>query len=403
MKLHSSMLVLASSVLFTQFSAYGADTIKIALTGPYSGGSAAMGVSARDGAKLAISEINAQGGIDMAGKKMKIEAVERDDEGKNERGALVAQEISGMADVVAVVGTVNTGVAIAGDKYYQQAKKVKLISPAAGTASMSQWLKQPIPKGELYIFRFSANDGLQASAVVDEAVNKRGFKKLAIIHDSTNYGVSGRDDLLKNLKKYPDVQVVTTEKFNIGDKDMSGQIAKIKESGAQGILIWGIGPELAAVANDKHKAGLTIPMIGGWTLSMKSYIDNAGKNADGTLTPQNFVEQADLPFVKNYRKTYDVKLMPSAMSAAQGYDAIKVLAAALKQAGSADSTKLKEALENLHTPVVGVIKTYVTPYSTWDPAKPESHEAFTEKDVVMAVVKDGKVGFAHQSESGAKK
>lgn len=391
-------LLVASSFLFIN-EAFSADTVKIALTGPYTGGSSAMGISSRDGAKLAIDKINAQGGINIGGKMMKIEVIERDDEGKNERGALIAQEISGMADVSAVLGTVNTGVAVAGDKFYQDAKKVKLISPAAGTASMSQWSK--VPKGELYIFRFSANDGIQAALVVEEAVNKLGFTKLAIIHDSTNYGVSGRDDLLNNLKKYPNVQVVAVEKFNIGDKSMRGQITKIKESGAQAILIWGIGPELAAVANDKQALGLNIPIIGGWTLSMSSYLDNAGKNADGTLTPQNYIEQPGKPFVADYYKAFNVKQMPSAMSAAQGHDAILVLAAALQQAGSTDSTKLKEALENLQTPVVGVIKTYNKPYATWDPAKPETHEAFAIKDVVMAIVKDGKMGFAHEEDKKA--
>jgi len=395
MKLYSRVLLVTASFLFVHFNAFGADgdTIKIALTGPYSGGSAALGIASRDGAKLAINKINAQGGIDLAGKKMKIEIIERDDEGKNERGALVAQELSGMKDIVAVVGTVNTGVAIAGDKYYQDAKKVKIISPAAGTASMTQWTK--IPKGELYIFRFAANDGLQAAAVVDEAVNKKGFKKVAIIHDSTNYGASGKDDLLKNLKKYPEVEVVAIEKFNIGDKTMKSQLTKMNEKGAEAVLIWGIGPELAAVANDKKALKLNAPIIGGWTLTMSSYLDNAGKNADGTLTPQNFIEDISIPFVKEYHKAYGVKLIPSAMSAAQGHDAILVLAAALQQAGTTDSTKLKEALESIHKPVVGVIKTYVNPYSTWDPTKIETHEAFTAKDIVMAVVKDGKIESAY--------
>ncbi len=95
---------------FTTLSLVAGDTVKIALTGPYSGGSAPMGVSTRDGSKLAIAEINAAGGIQVGAKKMKIEVVERDDEAKNERGALIAQELSSMADLSGVIGTVNTGI-----------------------------------------------------------------------------------------------------------------------------------------------------------------------------------------------------------------------------------------------------------------------------------------------------
>ena len=100
--------------------AFAGDTIKIALTGPYSGGSAPMGASARDGAKLAIAEINAAGGVQVGDRKMKFEVIERDDEAKNERGALIAQELASMNDLSGVIGTVNTGVVMAGDKHLRK-------------------------------------------------------------------------------------------------------------------------------------------------------------------------------------------------------------------------------------------------------------------------------------------
>ena len=143
-----------------------ADEVKLAITGPFSGGSAPMGVSMRDGAKLAIQEINAAGGIDVGGKKMKITVIERDDEAKNDRGALIAQELSAMPDLSGVLGTVNTGVAVAGDKYYQDKGITKLITPAAGSLSMTQWSKAGVK--DLSIFRFAADDSIQASMVVQE-------------------------------------------------------------------------------------------------------------------------------------------------------------------------------------------------------------------------------------------
>ena len=100
-----------------------------------------MGVSMRDGAKLAIAEINAAGGIQVGQKKLKIEVIERDDEAKNERGALIAQELASMDDLSGVIGTVNTGVVMAGDKHLQEKGITKIITPAAGSASMTQWSK----------------------------------------------------------------------------------------------------------------------------------------------------------------------------------------------------------------------------------------------------------------------
>ena len=381
--------------------ALAADTLKIAITGPFTGGSAPMGASMRDGAKLAIAEINAAGGIQVGDKKLKIETVERDDEAKNERGALIGQELASMSGLSGVIGSVNTGVVLAGDKFLQEKGITKIITPAAGSASMTQWAKADGPK-TLTIFRFAAADGIQAAMVVEEAINRK-LTQVALLHDSTNYGVSGRDDLLREIKKQGDkLKVVATEKFNIGDKDMTAQLLRAKSSGAQAILIWGIGPELAAVSNGMAKLGMKEPLIGGWPLSMSNYIDNAGKNGNGTLMPQTFIEEPITPkakqFIDAYHKTYGVQRIPSPVSAAQGYDAVYLFAAAVKQAGSTDSRKIAEALEDLREPVQGVIATWNKPYSKWDPSKPETHEAFRREQAVMGLVKDGRVVFANESD-----
>src|SRR5216110_244267 len=186
-RLLASLLVFGLAV-----PASAADSLKLAITGPFSGGSAPMGTSMRDGAKLAISEINGKGGIQVGSGTMKIEVIERDDEAKNERGALIAQELAAMPDLSGVIGSVNTGVVLAGDKHLQEKGITRIITPAAGSASMTQWAKPDGPK-DLFIFRFAAHDGIQAAMVVEEAIARK-FTKVAIFADATNYGVSGRDD-----------------------------------------------------------------------------------------------------------------------------------------------------------------------------------------------------------------
>jgi branched-chain amino acid transport system substrate-binding protein len=381
--------------------ALAADSVKIALTGPFSGGSAPMGASMRDGAKLAIAEINQAGGIAVGARKLKIEFLERDDEAKNERGALIAQELAAEPGLSGVIGSVNTGVVLAGDKHYQEKGIVKIITPAAGSASMTQWAKPDGPK-DLFIFRFAAHDGIQAAMVVEEAI-ARGFKKVAIFADATNYGASGRDDLVSQIKQQGDkLQVVTTEKWAIGDKDMTAQILKAKALGAQAILIWGIGPELAAIANGMAKLGYKAPLIGGWPLSMSNFTDNAGPNGNGALMPQTFIEEPITPrakaFIEAYHKAYGVQRIPSPVSAAQGYDAVLIFAAAVKQAGSTDPAKIRDALEDLKDPVEGVIATWKKPYSKWSPADVTTHEAFRRQQVVMGMVKDGRVVFANDKD-----
>ncbi|NTW57406.1 MAG: ABC transporter substrate-binding protein [Chlorobiaceae bacterium] len=390
-------LLVAASCSSTSFAA---DVVKIAITGPFSGGSAPMGISMRDGAKLAISQINQRGGILVGGKKMKIEVIERDDEGKNDRGALVAQEISSMNDVSAVIGTVNTGVAIMGDKNYVQKGLVKIITPAAGSASMTQWSKAGT--ADIPIFRFAAHDGIQSQMVVEQAI-RIGARKVAIFHDDTNYGVSGRDDLLSRIREQGGrLNVVDIEKFAIGDKDMTGQLIKAKIAGAQAILIWGIGPELAAVASGKKKLGYNVPMIGGWTLSMSNFIDTAGPAGNGAMMPQTFIEDISIsrakPFILAYRQAYRVNRIPSPVSAAQGYDAAMLLAEAIHEAGSVEPSRIKVALENLTGVVRGAIADWKKPWAKWSPANEESHEAFRRSYTVMGKVQDGKVVLANPSD-----
>ncbi|WP_257308274.1 ABC transporter substrate-binding protein [Geothrix fuzhouensis] len=388
------------ALLTAALGLHAGDTVKLAITGPFTGGSAPMGTSTRDGAKLAIAEINAAGGIQVGGKKMKIEVIERDDEAKNERGALIAQELAAMNDLSGVIGTVNTGVCMAGDRHLQEKGITKIICPAAGSASMTQWSKAGVK--DLSIFRFAAHDGIQAAMVVEEAINRK-FTKVAVIFDSTNYGVSGRDDILNQIKLQGNkLQVVAQEKFNIGDKDMTAQLLRSKAAGAQAVLIWAIGPELAAVSNGMAKIGMKAPLIGGWTLSMSNYIDNAGKNGNGTLMPQTFIEEPITPrakaFIDGYHKTYHVDRIPSAVAAAQGYDAVLIFAAAVKQAGSTDTHKIKAALEDLKAPVKGVIATWNHPYSKWNPADVTTHEAFRREQVVMGMVQDGRVVFGNAAD-----
>ncbi|MDP9044773.1 MAG: ABC transporter substrate-binding protein [Pseudomonadota bacterium] len=363
-----------------------ADPIKIGVDGPFTGGSSSMGVSMRDGVRLAIDEINKSGGV--LGRP--LVAVERDDEAKNERGVQIAQEFISKERVTAVVGYINTGVALASQRFFQDAKIPVLNNVATGSVITKQFEKDP----DNFVFRNAANDSIQAPMIVEEAVTRRGYKKLAILADSTNYGQLGRDDLEKALKA-KGITPVAVEKFNIKDVDMTAQLLKAKEAGAEAVLTYGIGPELAQIANGMTKLGWKVPMIGSWTLSMANYIDNAGPGGEGARMPQTFIQEPTnakrQSFIVSYLKTFNPKnsRMDSPVSAAQGYDSIYLLAAAIKQAGSTDGPKIKAALEDLKAPVEGVVTTYNKPFSKAD------HEAISANIPVFGEVKAGKVVYAY--------
>jgi branched-chain amino acid transport system substrate-binding protein len=370
-------------------SSFAADPIKIGVDGPFTGGSSSMGVSMRDGVRLAADEINKAGGV--LGRQILL--VERDDEAKNERGVQIAQELINKERVAAVVGYINTGVALASQRFFEDAQIPVMNNVATGSIVTHQFDAKP----ENYVFRNAANDSIQAPMIVEEAIGKRGFKKPAILADSTNYGQLGRQDLEKALA-LKGVKPVTEEKFNIGDVDMTAQLLKAKEAGADVVLTYGIGPELAQIANGMTKLGWKVPMIGSWTLSMANFIDNAGPGGEGARMPQTFVQEPTTPkrqsFIIAYLKTFNPKnaRMDSPVSAAQGYDSIYLLAAAIRQAGSTDGPKIKAALEDLKAPVDGVVTTYNHPFAKTD------HEAITLNIPVFGEVKGNRVVYAYKDD-----
>lgn len=384
MPLSFKLLAVAGAIAFSA-GAFAADPIKIGVDGPFTGGSSSMGVSMRDGVRLATDEINKAGGV--LGRQ--IQLVERDDEAKNERGVQIAQEFINKEKVVAVVGYINTGVALASQRFFQDAKIPVLNNVATGSIITHQFDKDP----ENYVFRNSAHDSIQAPMIVEEAVTRRGFKKVAILADSTNYGQLGREDLEKALKA-KGITAVAVEKFNIKDVDMTAQLLKAKEAGAEAVLTYGIGPELAQIANGMTKLGWKVPMVGSWTLSMANFIDNAGPGGDGARMPQTFIQEPTTPKRKSFITSYVATFKPknnridSPVSAAQGYDSIYLLAAAMKQANSTEGPKILAALEDLKAPVEGVVTTYNKPFAKGD------HDSITANIPVFGEVKGGRVIYA---------
>lgn len=371
-------------------SASAIEPIRIGVSGPFTGGSNPMGIAMRDGIRLAAREINAAGGI--LGRPVVL--VERDDEARPERGAQVVQELINQEKVIAGLGIVNTGVALASQRFYQQAHIPMITSVATGSIITKQFLPPQYPDN--YIFRASAPDTVQAAMIVEEAVVRQRLRKLAIFHDSTNYGQLGREDLERALERHG-IRPVAVERFNIRDVDMTPQLARARAAGAEAILTYGLGPELAHLANGMVRIGWKVPMMGSWALAMSNFIDNAGPNAEGTRMPQTFIQEGNTPrrkaFIDKYRKAFGVERIPVAPAAAQGYDSMLLLAAAIQQARSTDGARLREALENLKDRVEGIVMVYDRPFSRTD------HEAIdTPRIPVIGEVRNSQVVFAYDED-----
>jgi branched-chain amino acid transport system substrate-binding protein len=175
-----------------------ADTIKFAAAGPMTGPSGETGQRMRAGIELAAKEINESGGI--AGKQVTIDFY--DDEGKPEGAASVAQKIASDPDVFAVIGHINSSASMAALPIYKRAGLTEI------SGNSSSWKLTHL--GYANFFRVIIDDFAQAPVVVDEAVQKGGRKRLAIIYENSDYGKGVFDAASKEAKKLG-VEIVDAE------------------------------------------------------------------------------------------------------------------------------------------------------------------------------------------------
>ena len=361
-----------------------AAALRIGVSGPFSGGSSPMGQSMLNGIRLAVDEINHIGGINGR----TIALIERDDQAKNEIGAKIAQEFV-RQNVVAAIGIVNTGVGLASIDAYQAAKIPLLIAVSTGTSLTRKYA--PPQAAENYIFRISPTLDLEAKVLVAD-LKRRGLTNVALLADTTAYGEAGLKSFAQH-GKLAGIKLLSEERFNIGDLDMSAQVRRAKASAAQALVVWGIGPELAIIAKNREQQRWKVPLLGSWTFSMRNFIYGAGKAGEGALMPQTFIQDVGSTsknsFLLAYRRTFKTDTISSPMSAAQGYDGMHLLYLAMRQADSTEGVKIKEAFENLKSRYQGVITNYHKPFSSLD------HDAITQNMLLLGKVTAGRIDYAY--------
>lgn len=364
-----------------------ANTLKLGLIGPFTGGSADFGIPMRNGVQQAVDEINAVGGY--LGRK--LELVIKDDQGNPDVGLKMSQEL--VAQKVAVtLGFCNTGVAAKSLEVFQNAKLPLIIPCATGSPLTARY-----PGPESYIFRTSPRDAIQVPFVVDDLI-KRGWSKVAVFADTSGYGEAGLKDIEASLKA-KNLQAVHVARFPVGVKDLSEELKAARAAGADVIFSMTVGPENAAIANGRKALGWKVPQVGAWPLSFPFFIDGAKDAADGALMAQTFIAEPSnerrASFLTAYARKFKVNKIPVPMAAAQGYDAVYILIYALFgiRDGNLSGPAIKSALENKSRTYYGVVATYERPFSLQD------KDATTQNMLVMGMVKNGAVTFAYPEDA----
>jgi len=359
------------------FATAGAQEIKIGYTADQSAsGVAELGIAGRWGFEAAIEDINRAGGING----QKVVGVIRDDQGTPPKAIQSINELIDNEKVVAIVGPANSGNALAWMHIPQQ-KKIPVISPiATGTEITTRYANQP----QNYLYRISMVDREQSALLAAYAIKSSKTGKIALMGDSTGYGQGGINDLTAILKLHG-VEPVTVEKFGPKDTDMTSQLSKVRAAGADTVIVYALADATANVTRSMEKINYLPTTLTTWG-SLSSLLPKiAGKAAEQLIVAASTTEDTNertRALGERVRKNFPT--LTTFPCAAQAYDAVMVLAQAMKQAGSTDGEKVAAALDNLE-PVSGVIKTYDKPFTK------TMHEALGVNDFYLARWKDGNV------------
>ncbi|QND57257.1 MULTISPECIES: branched-chain amino acid ABC transporter substrate-binding protein [Mesorhizobium] len=323
---------LLSAVALTALVAFGGSAwadVMFGVAGPITGPNAAFGAQLQKGAEAAVAEINAKGGIN--GEQIKLEI--GDDVSDPKQGISVANKFVGDG-VKFVVGHFNSGVSIPASEVYAENNIVE-ITPAATNPKFTE-------RGLWNVFRTCGRDDQQGS--IAGAYLAANFKdaKIAVVHDKTTYG-QGLADETKKAMNAAGVTEVMYEGINVGDKDFSALIAKMKEAGVTIIYWGGLHTEAGLIIRQAADQGLKATLISGDGIVSNELASIAGDAVAGTLNtfgPDPRLIPANKELVEKFRAQ---GFEPEAYTL-YAYAAVQALAEAATAAKSNDPQAVAKAL-----------------------------------------------------------
>jgi len=355
MQFKTKMIPLAGAIAFAFAGAASAQetVVKIGHVGPISGAIAHLGKDNENGARMAIDELNAKG-FTIGGKKVKFELLAEDDAADPKQGTAAAQKLVD-AKVNGVIGHLNSGTTIPASKIYHDAG-IPQISPSATNPKYTQ-------QGFKTAFRVVANDGQLGGTLGRYAVQINKAKKIAVIDDRTAYGQGVAEEFIKGAKSKnaAGVEIVAREFTNDKATDFNAILTKIKAKNPDVVFFGGMDAVAGPMLRQMKQLGINAKFMGGDGICTEALAQLAGDAmADGQVVcaeaggvEENMKKGMD-DFRANYKKKFGTDVQ---IYAPYVYDAVMVMADAMKRANSAEPAKyLPELAKTKYKGVTGNIE-----------------------------------------------
>ena len=351
----------------TSTEAAAADTYIIGLDCPMTGGNASFGEQLSYGAQMAVDEVNANGGINGVLLTLEIQ----DDKSDPKEAATIATKFAAKENCVASIGYYNSSCCLSALPIINENKLVTICTGSNPDISAAN---------QTYGFRIEPTDLQQAVYAADWMVED-GRSKVAILYESTDYGM-GQEEIISQILKESGAEIVCSEAYVLGEtKDFTNILTKVKNSGADSIFLAGTYTEGALIVKQQKSLGMTLPCYSSSSMFEVAFLEAAGDPAEGVkvqgvLVPDD-PSEVIVNFQNKYKELYGDDKTAGTFSG-HGYASVMMLAEAMNAVGT-DPDAMAEYLASKDSFDTVYGKVYFN----------ETHDLMFEK-LTRLVVQDGK-------------
>lgn len=376
----ASTVFLAISMSATPAAAQRAEPC-IGASWELTGALAHLGRQIRYGVETALAEINASGGV--LGQQLRLRVY--DDAGEPPRAVDNAMRIGEQDNCIAMIGGARTPSAIA---LRQPLHDMGL--PWIGVISAGVRVLEHEGRANKWMFRVGLNDGLVAPFLVDNALLLAPNRKIAFMHEASAWG-QGAAPVVQAAAKTANLAFVGTETFNVGDTDMTAQLMRLRDAGAESVVYYGLDAETDAILRSMERLNYRPTLVSALGIGAQ-LSSTAGPLANGVRVMGSFSfwgklddnAQRVLNAIKtNYKEVTGPKDLLIHSGTASAYDVTNIIARATTLAGSFDRAKMRDALYKVD--YKGLI-THYNPAFT-----PQNHDALRSEMYKLFAFHDGMV------------
>ncbi|MEJ5359302.1 MAG: ABC transporter substrate-binding protein [Desulfobacterales bacterium] len=363
-----AVLTLVLGVAVLPAAAQKAPVLKIGINAEITGDIPKVGEATKYAAQMYVEDVNKAGGIEVGGKKYRLELAIEDNESKAESAAKAATKLITVDEVIAIVGPQASKQAVPAGEVCNNYK----------TPMVSAWSTNPnTTKDRPYVFRACFLDDFQGPALSIFASQEYQFKKAAVLYDVASDYPKGLAEFFKRdwEKRNGPGSVVAYESFTTKDTDFSSQLTKIINSGAEFLFTPQYYNEVPLIVQQAKQLGWKKPILGSDSWASDELVKLCGKDCFGHFFVSHYAaagaKGATKEFIDRYKAKYGS--IPDDV-AALTWDAIGLIGAAVRNAGklTGDIKKDREAVRNALAKTKdypGITGTISFPPGSGDPIK----------------------------------